>query len=72
MRSSARSTPTSRWSSTSARPIPRREEARATRCELSLRWARALEARRTTGANALFGIVQGGMYEACATSRSLA
>ena len=64
-RSSARSTRTSSWCSTSARRTRRRATRRRASMELSLRWAERSQrefARRTI-ANALFGIVQGGMYE---------
>ena len=45
-------------------PYPATRDETARSMELSLRWARALERRARRGtANALFGIVQGGMHE---------
>ena len=41
-----------------------RERGGATRCDLSLRWAERSKRAHEGNRNALFGIVQGGMYEA--------
>jgi queuine tRNA-ribosyltransferase len=56
---------------TQARPPDHREPRPAQSMELSLRWARRCAGRvRAPGEpNALFGIVQGGMFETCARSR---
>jgi queuine tRNA-ribosyltransferase len=48
-----------------------RHRARGRRLDaLSLRWAERSKAAHAGNPNALFGIVQGGMYETCATNRS--
>ena len=61
--SSARSTPTSRWCSTNARPSRRAATKRRRRCSCRCAGRARSKAAHAGSANALFGIVQGGMYE---------
>ena len=63
-RCSARSAPTSPWCSTSARRTRRRATRRRRRwsCRCAGRGARAASSTALGGPNALFGIVQGGMF----------
>jgi queuine tRNA-ribosyltransferase len=64
-RSSRCSARTSSWSFDECTPYPATHEDAATSMELSLRWAARSRAEfeRIGNANALFGIVQGGMHD---------